>query len=137
MNTKQLFKNYKENQAAIILYQREIDLRRSEFMPNMVNVLSFTPVAHDNESEVEKTVIKIDEDEKIAEYKRRIKCAQMDIQTVDRLLDLVSDDVRKIITMYLIDGESCAEVAEKVGCCERDLYRKLRDALRRLDNLFD
>ena len=135
MNIKKLFSKYKENQAAIILYQREIEIRKRDLFPNMINTLSLVPVAHENTSTVESTVEKYEKDLDIRYFEEQIARARYDIQTVDALMALLNEETRNLIQMRLIEGKKPLEIAETLGICERDVYRKTNDALDKMDML--
>lgn len=135
MNIKKLFSKYKENQAAIILYQREIEIRKRDLLPNMINTLSLVPVVHENASTVESTVEKYEKDLDIRHFEEQIARARYDIQTVDALMALLNEETRNLIRMRLIEGKKTPEIAETLGICERDVYRKTNDALDKMDML--
>ena len=135
MNTRKLFENYWDNKAKVVLFESLIDSRKIELMSSMTPVLSHEPKAHNNNSIVESTAIKWQEDEKILGYKRSMKEAENASNTVDKLLTVLNPKMRDIMVKRYIAQWSLKEIADKECLSESWIDKKIRQTFERLDEI--
>lgn len=135
MNTKSIFEKYWDNKASIVLFDSLIDQRKIDLLPAMTPQLSDEPKAHRVESNVEKTVIKWEEDQKIISFKKAKQHAENDVQTVEKLLDVLNPTSRNIIEGRYIRKETIEEIAEKEDLSVSTVKRKIDQTFNTLDKI--
>lgn len=137
MNTRKLFENYWDNKAKVVLFESLIDSRKIELMSSMTPVLSHEPKAHNNNSIVESTAIKWQEDEKILGYKRSMKEAENASNTVDKLLTVLNPISKEIMQERYIAQMTFEEIAEKHDISVSTVVRKVNDTIETLDKIVE
>lgn len=133
MQVRSFFERYNENKILIIFIDREIKLLREQIDPSYTQQLSHTPIVYRGGSSTERTAIRHLEDKEILELQRKKKMAETDIEVVDRLMPMMSPELKIIIEDRYLKKLTWREIAEKMELDERTVQKKIEVTLDQLD----
>ncbi|WP_414150324.1 sigma factor-like helix-turn-helix DNA-binding protein [Acetobacterium carbinolicum] len=133
MQVRSFFEKYMDNKIAIIFIDREIKLLREQIDPSYTQQLSHTPIVHVGGSSTERTAIRHLEDEEILELQKKKKLAEADIEVVDRLMPMMSPELKSIIENRYFKKLTWREIADKMELDERTVQKKIEVTLDQLD----
>ncbi|MBC3887612.1 hypothetical protein GH810_04740 [Acetobacterium paludosum] len=123
-----------DNKIAIIFIDREIKLIREQIDPSYTQQLSLTPVVHGGGgSSTERTAILHLEDKEIVQLEKKRKLAEADIVVVDRLMPMMSPELKSIIEDRYFRKMTRREIADKMELDERTVQKKIEVTLDQLD----
>ncbi len=133
MQVRSFFEKYMDNKIVIIFIDREIKLLREQIDPSYTQQLSHTPIVHGGGSSTERTAIRHLEDKEILELQKKKKLAEADIEVVDRLMPMMSPELKSIIEDRYFKKMTWREIADKMELDERTVQKKIEVTLDQLD----
>jgi DNA-directed RNA polymerase specialized sigma24 family protein len=133
VQVRSFFERYNENKILIIFIDREIKLLREQIDPSYTQQLSLTPIFHGGGSSTERTAIRHLEGKEILELQRKKKMAEADIEVVDRLMPMMSPELKSIIEDRYFRKMTWREIADRTELDERTVQKKIEVTLDQLD----